>query len=95
MPAMLDASEALGSFDEEDNLVAAACWKSSRTDAWFWDRSIYNHKKKTELTNDVMCNGQGALCFCCGALSKVPIQTYIFPTEVSLTGGKFLFPFKH
>ena len=47
-----------------------------------------------EITNNTHSNYCGALCFCCGALCKVPIQTYILPIEVALTRGKLLQPSK-
>ena len=46
------------------------------------------------LTHGTHSNRRSALCFCCGALCKVPIQIYIFLMQVLLTGGKLACPFK-
>ena len=48
-----------------------------------------------EITHGTHSNYRGALCFCCGALCKIPIQTYInFMYKVPLTRGKLLCPFQ-
>ncbi len=42
------------------------------------------HSPDLEISHGTHSDCRGALCFCCGAFCKVPIQIYIFLIECSL-----------